>query len=218
MMNGKKLATKLKNSDIVKQVCKDFTYEFKDEYEFVPHYIDKNKLPKDWQVGLIIGTSGSGKSLLLQEFGTHKNPEWDNTEAVCSHFETYEEATKKLLGAGFNSVPQWLVPYDILSTGQKYRVDLARSISDNSVFDEFTSVIDRATALGLSNSIQRLIREENYKNVVFASVHKDIIPYLQPDWVYNTDDHTITINSEIYDIESLEKMQFIRKEPFMEII
>jgi ABC-type lipoprotein export system ATPase subunit len=217
-MNGKILTTKLKTSDIVKQVCIDFTYEFKDTYEFTKHHIDKSMLPEKYNIGLIIGSSGSGKSLLLNDFGSEEYYEWKKDDAICSHFADYDEAVKKLMGAGFNSIPMWLAPFDILSTGQKYRVNVAKTIKSNSVFDEFTSVIDRGTALGLSNSIQKLIRDENYENVVFASVHKDIIPYLKPDWVYNTDDKTLTINSETYNMENLERVQFVKKQHFMEIL
>jgi len=213
-----KLVTKLKTSEIVKKVCEDFTYEFKDTYEFNTHELSKDKLPKGYNIGLIIGPSGSGKSQLLKEFGKEPDFEWDNEEAVCSHFRDYNDATERLMGAGFNSIPHWLVPFNILSNGQQYRVNLARSINHNIVVDEFSSIIDRSTALGLSNSIQRLIRKKNYKNVVFASVHKDIIPYLNPDWIYNTDDMTLTINSEIYDMTSMEKLEFSKKKHFMEII
>jgi len=211
------LKTKLINSDIVKQVCENFTYEFKEEYVFTKHKIDFEKLPKDYNIGLIVGSSGSGKSLLLNDFGTQTFFKWDNNEAVCSQFGSYKDAEKKLMGVGFNSIPQWLVPYNILSTGQRYRVDLAKTIKSNSVYDEFTSVIDRPTALGLSKSLQRLIRTEDYKNVVFASVHEDIIPYLQPDWVYNTVDHTLTINSEVYEMRSMKKIEFVKKGHFLEI-
>jgi ABC-type lipoprotein export system ATPase subunit len=216
-MNGDILTTKLKTSDIVKQVCKDFTYEFRDIYEFRKHHIDKKLLPQKYNIGLIIGSSGSGKSLLLNDFGTEEHYEWSMDDAICSHFKDYDDAVKKLMGAGFNSIPMWLAPYNILSTGQKYRVNVAKTIKSDVIFDEFTSVIDRGTALGLSNSIQKLIRDEDYRNVVFASVHKDIIPYLNPDWVYDTDERTLTINSEIYDMESLERVQFIKKQHFMEL-
>jgi len=216
---SEKLITKIIKDDIVEQVCKEFTYDFQDTYEFCKHNIIK-ELPETFGIGLIVGTSGSGKSLLLKEFGEYKKPLWDPELAICSHFDTYNESVQKLMGAGFNSIPQWLVPYNILSTGQKYRVNLARCITSNTVFDEFTSVIDRATALSLSNSLQKLIRQEKYTNVVFATVHKDIISYLQPDWVYNTDDRTLEINSKIWDMSldtKTEKVTYTIKKHFMEV-
>ena len=210
-----KLTTELKPSQITDQVCKNFTYEWNPVHIFEKHYIDKSILPK-YNIGLIIGASGSGKSILLKDFGEEETITWDKTEAVCSHFESYEDAVKRLQGVGFNSIPQWLVPRHILSTGQGYRVDLARAIKSNIVRDEFTSFIDRNTAMGLCNSLARYIREENFQNVVFSTVHKDIIPFLQPDWVYNTDDRTLTLNSNKYDmVNTVESIKFIKKTPFM---
>jgi len=210
------LKTKLNESNITKQVCKNFTYSFKKEHIFELYKIDKSKLPPGYNIGYITGSSGSGKSLLLKEFGTEETPKWNKDEAICSHFDNYEDAVQRLQGVGYNSIPMWLVPRNILSTGQGYRVDLARSIKHNCVKDEFTSFIDRNTAMGLCNSLQRYIREHNFKNVVFSSVHKDIINYLRPDWVYDTDSDTLTINSNIYEVEDLQSSKVIKKE-FMRI-
>ena len=208
------LKTKLISDSITEQVCENFTYTFKEIYEFDNHVLEN--LPEDFNIGLIIGTSGSGKSILLKEFGSEEIPKWGNDKAVCSHFDSYEEATERLMASGFNSIPQWLCPYQILSTGQKYRVNLARTLTDNSVFDEFTSVIDRGTALSLSNSVNKYIKKNDIKNVVFASVHKDIIEYLQPDWIYNTDERELTINSGTYDISIGDKVSYYKK-PIMKV-
>jgi hypothetical protein len=213
----KKLITKLKESDITKQVCKEFTYEWQGEHSFQPHHIPKEYLPTDFNIGFITGTSGSGKSILLSEFGDEGSISWKQDESVCSHFKSYKDAVDRLQGVGFNSIPMWLAPRKILSTGQGYRVDLARAIKPGMVRDEFTSFIDRSTAMGLCNSIQRYIRSNDIKNVVFAGVHKDIIPYLKPDWVYNTDDSTLTVNGKIYDVEDMQEVKFIKKPHFMEI-
>ena len=60
------------------------------------------------------------------------------------------------LGAvGLNTVPSWLNPYHILSTGQKARANLARIISNETVHDEFTSMLDRHVAYSLSVAVGR---------------------------------------------------------------
>ena len=105
----------------------------------------------------------------------------------------------------------WLAPYNILSTGQKYRADLAKSLTSGVTFDEFTSVIDRNTAKSLSNSIQKFIRKEEMTGIVFASVHKDVIEYLKPCWVYNTDTKKLTINSDIYNDQGTEEFYLDKK-------
>jgi len=209
------LKTELKETDITKEICKNFTIDYTTHYEFKVPYLDKSVLP-EFNIGFITGQSGSGKSLMLKEFGEEKTINWRDNDAVCSHFENYDDAVNRLQAVGFNSIPQWLLPYKILSQGQQYRVNLARAIESNSVRDEFTSTIDRNTAMGLCNSLQRYIRTNDLKNIVFAGVHQDVIEYLRPDWVYYTDDDSLTINSAVYDITDIDKKEFTKK-PFMKI-
>ncbi len=204
---------KLKHSEITKQICHEFTIDFKNEYEFKEHTLQKEDLP-DFSIGFITGTSGSGKSLLLKTFGEPENIIYNEDDAVASHFKNYKEAAEKLQAVGFNSITQWLLPRRALSQGQGYRVDLAMQLKSGMISDEFTSTIDRNTALGLSNSIQRYIREKNLKNIVLAGVHKDVIPFLKPDWIYCTDTRKLTISLCSYDITDLDKKEFRRK-PFM---
>lgn len=201
------MITALKESDITKKVQEAFTIEYKTEYEFIEHEVN---IDFEYNIGFITGQSGSGKSLLLKKFGTEKIVEWNEDDAVCSHFKNYDDAVDRLQAVGFNSVPQWLLPRRILSTGQGYRVDLARSIKSFTVRDEFTSTIDRNTAMGLSNSLQKYIRQNKFKNIVFAGVHQDVISFLKPDWIYNTDDRTLTINKNNYNIEITDVVK-----PFM---
>jgi len=216
----KTLKTKLIKDDIVLEVCKNYTYEFKEEIEFKKHELPKELLPEDFSIGIIIGSSGSGKSVLLNDMtDIIKNPKFSEDKAICSHFESYKDAEERLQGAGLNSIPSWLKPFNTLSNGQQYRANLALELKSNIGIDEFTSVIDRGTALGLSNSIQKYIRTKGLKNIIFASVHKDIVQYLNPDWVYDTDNEELTLNSTIYDlsIEGNPSIQYNTKKHFMEV-
>ena len=192
---NRKLTTEVKRSEITDEICKIFDYKFKDKLEFTPHILPWDLLPKDFNIGLIVGTSGGGKTTLLKEFGKEAVYNWDSDEAIASQFKSKDDAIERLSGVGFSSVPQWLLPYKVLSNGQKYRADLAININSNTVFDEFTSVVDRPTALSMSNSVAKYIRKNNLTGVVFAAPHFDIIDYLQPDWVYNVDEKTLTINN-----------------------
>lgn len=206
------LKTKIHHCEITDKVREVFTIEKKDFHEFQKHFISKELIPEDFNIGLIIGSSGSGKTLLLEEFGYANYYQWDG-KAIASHFKDYDDASKRLLGAGLNSIPMWLTPYNILSTGQKYRADLAKSINDGVVFDEFTSVIDRNTAKSLSNSIQKFIRKEDIKGIVFASVHKDVEEYLKPDWVYDTDTKKYIVNGDNFDkVEEYLDKKFLKKD------
>lgn len=146
--------------------------------------------PTDFQIGLIVGSSGSGKSTLLKRcFGEEENVEWDNSKCIASNFETFDEASSLFGAVGLNSIPTWCKPYRVLSNGEKFRADVARRLKDGSVIDEFTSVVNREVAKSCSCSISKYIRKAGLKHVVFASCHDDIIPYLEPDWVYDTDEH-----------------------------
>ncbi len=89
---------------------------------------------------------------------------------------------------GFGSVPSWLKPYKVLSNGEKMRVDLARALleKDFIVFDEFTSVVDRQVAQTACIAINKAIKGTN-KKFIAVSCHKDIIEWLQPDWIFDTD-------------------------------
>jgi hypothetical protein len=74
----------------------------------------------------------------------------------------------------------------VLSTGEKFRVDVARSIAemkDVAVIDEFTSVVDRTVAQVGSAAVAKTVRKQN-KKMIAVSCHYDIVEWLEPDWVY----------------------------------
>lgn len=136
---------------------------------------------------MIVGSSGSGKSTLLNSFGEEENPKWHLDKSIVSHFESPDEAINLLTAVGLNSVPSWYKPYHVLSNGEKFRADLARKIKDGAVIDEFTSVVDRNVAKAASVALVRYIKKNNIKNVVLSTCHRDILEWLEPDWVIDTD-------------------------------
>jgi len=145
----------------------------------------------DWQIGVIYGGSGTGKSTLLKYFGTIQDVEFDNSIALISNFKMLspEDASMLLSSIGLSSVPTWLRPYNVLSNGEQYRAQLAFKIAnakDNEVIliDEFTSVVDRDVAKAMSYALQKFIRRTN-KKIILASCHFDIMEWLLPDWTYS---------------------------------
>lgn len=88
---------------------------------------------------------------------------------------------------GFGSTPSWLKPYNVLSNGEKMRVDLANAMlkSDFCVFDEFTSVVDRNVAQTMCIATNKFVKKHN-KKFVAVSCHYDILDWLQPDWYFDT--------------------------------
>lgn len=144
--------------------------------------------PKQFSIGLIIGSSGSGKSTILREcFGEEEKVTWDNAKAIISNFDTAQEGIERLSAVGLSSIPAWCKPYSVLSTGEKFRADVARKLQNGAVIDEFTSVVNREAAKSCSCAISKYIRQKGLHNIVFASCHDDIAEYLMPDWIYSTD-------------------------------
>lgn len=179
------LTSTVSPDDALKAVTEKFDYSFSGESVTEIHV---PVFPEDFQIGLIVGSSGSGKTTLLRsQFGDEEQVEWDNRKAVISNFASVDDGIELLCAAGLSSIPAWCKPYSVLSTGEKFRADIARRLRDNAVIDEFTSVVNRETAKSCSCSIQKYIRRKGLKRIVFASCHDDISGFLQPDWVYNTD-------------------------------
>lgn len=139
-----------------------------------------------------LGGSGTGKTTIARHlYGDQmqSNIKWesesviDDMPAECK----IDEIEKMFYAVGFGSVPSWLKPYNVLSNGEKMRVELARAMlsKDFVVFDEFTSVVDRQVAKTASLAISKAVRREN-KQFVAITCHKDVIEWLQPDWVLDT--------------------------------
>lgn len=148
---------------------------------------EKPEIPSDFGIGVIVGSSGSGKSTLLREFGSELPPLWFSDRAIISHFKDPDDAINKLSAVGLNSIPSWYRPYKVLSNGEQFRADLARKIENGAVIDEFTSVVDRNVAKAASVALSRYIKQNNIRNVVLSTCHRDILEWLQPDWVIDTD-------------------------------
>jgi GNAT superfamily N-acetyltransferase len=109
--------------------------------------------------------------------------------------QSIKEITALLSSVGFSSPPAWLRPFRVLSTGQQFRVTLARLLAEALakqsqdtanvpvVLDEFTSVVDRTVARIGSAALARVVRQQKLPFVA-VTCHDDVIPWLQPDWVF----------------------------------
>ena len=143
----------------------------------------------DWNIGVILGGSGSGKTTILKNIGDIKKVTFDYNKPLISNFDWLEpkEATMVLTSMGLSSVPTWLRPFHTLSNGEQYRATLAYLVSSAKegeviLVDEYTSVVDRDVAKAMSFALQKYIRREN-KRIIFASCHYDILEWLMPDWI-----------------------------------
>jgi len=155
--------------------------------------IDGN-LESDYNIGLIIGNSGSGKTTFAESI-FKKEIFKSNVKADKSIIEQfnddmeYNERAKALSSIGLNSIPCWIKPFGILSNGEKTRAEIALRLSKNDIIgiDEFTSVVDRDIAKIMSHSIQKFVRKNN-KRIICLSPHRDIVEWLNPDWIIDMND------------------------------
>jgi len=158
----------------------------------------KGSLPIEgdgWQIGVIVGRSGSGKTSIAKKLFPDAYTAAFNYTSKCilddfpEEIET-NEVTKLLCSVGFASPPDWLKPYSCLSQGEKMRVDIARALCQQknlTVFDEFTSVVDREVAKIASYAISKAVRRQKDKKFVAVTCHYDVVDWLDPDWVFCTD-------------------------------
>jgi ABC-type ATPase with predicted acetyltransferase domain len=184
--NSIPLISTVEKDDFIKASEKAFDCIFDGTSKFYPWLVPSN-MPKQFKIGVIVGSSGSGKSTLLKNFGQEELPEWDGTKSILSHFESPDDAINKLGAVGLNSIPSWYKSYHVLSNGEKFRADLARKLKSNAVIDEFTSVVDRNVAKAASVSLSRYVKNNDITNIVLSTCHRDILEWLEPDWVIDTD-------------------------------
>lgn len=150
---------------------------------------------KDWNIGLIVGGSGTGKTTIAREvFGDYIFDGFDaGNGAVIDAMPkeaSIKDIEKAFTNVGFASPPSWLKPYGVLSNGEKMRVQLAYCLLSGKqpvCFDEFTSVVNREVAKTSSVAIAKAVRRAG-KQFVAVSCHDDIVDWLEPDWIYNTDE------------------------------
>lgn len=152
-----------------------------------------------WNVGVIVGPSGSGKTTIARQLFPgaidasfayiSESVVDDMPDSIC-----IDEIVKIFNSVGFSSPPSWLKPYSVLSNGEKMRVDLARCLLEEreiSVFDEFTSVVDRTVAKIGSAAMSKAIRR-NDKKFIAVTCHYDVLEWLEPDWIFDTKSMTFS--------------------------
>ena len=184
------LTSKIQNDKYTEYVYDAFDIQNREETSVtIPMDIDGlNSF--EWNVGVIYGGSGSGKSTILKELGGIKTIEFDVDKPLISNFDWLEpeEAGRVLTSIGLSSVPTWLRPFRLLSNGEQYRAYLAYLVASSKegetiLVDEYTSVVDRDVAKAMSLALQKYIRREK-KKVILASCHFDIMEWVMPDWIY----------------------------------
>ncbi len=147
-----------------------------------------------WQIGVVVGPSGSGKSSIGRQLwggGAMYAPSWPADRPIIDAIDdqgSFDAATAALSSVGLGSVPTWLRPYHVLSNGEQFRANLARLIAEapgQAVVDEFSSVVDRQIARIGAGAFAKAWRRTGGQ-AVLLSCHYDILDWVQPDWVFDT--------------------------------
>lgn len=154
----------------------------------------------EFNVGLILGASGSGKTSLAKKiygpncFKVFLDPELPVIEQFPKAM-SYDECASVLAGVGLTSVPCWIRPVKTLSNGQKARAEAALAMCADEtkeiVIDEWTSVVDRTVAKVMSHCVQKQARRAG-KRIVLLSCHYDVIEWLNPDWIIDCNKQSFT--------------------------
>jgi hypothetical protein len=164
---------------------------------------------RPWHVGLVVGPSGCGKSTVARALWPDavrrsSGLSWPKDRSLLDAFPeslSVKDVTALLCAVGFSSPPAWLRPFHVLSTGQQFRVTLARLLAEAKsplspggrgvggegeslvVCDEFTSVVDRTVAQIGSAALAKAVRARG-RQFVAVTCHEDVEEWLQPDWTY----------------------------------
>ena len=158
-------------------------YDIKD---YVESKVTVPTLPTEGIV-LIVGTSGSGKTTILKTVDDPKPIVVDGSKTVIENFSTPERGEELLLACGLRTIPAWFRLPGTLSNGEYHRFEIAVGLDQgHRIIDEFTSVVDRDTAKSLALSVRKYF-DRNPGVLYIASCHRDIIDWLDPEWVYDTD-------------------------------
>jgi energy-coupling factor transporter ATP-binding protein EcfA2 len=182
--------------------------------------IDNINIPNDWNIGLIYGASGSGKTTTVTELFGKDVFEIiiDDDKSIIDQLPTdlsYEECASMLNGIGLNSVPCWLRPVKTLSNGQKARAEALLLMSSNKeiiFIDEWTSVVDRTVAKAMSISLSKYAKKNN-KKIILLSCHYDILEWLSPDWLIDCNVQKFQLpQTEDFFFKEREKLEFTIRE------
>ena len=179
--------------------------------------IENIDLDSPWNIGVIYGASGSGKTTIAKHiFGDFDFYEPNKNIAVIDQFPKnfdYDMRAKQLNAIGLSQIPCWIKPLGLLSNGQQERAKIALALANNAgnIFDEWTSVVDRNVAAVMSHTVQKFARKNN-KSIILISCHNDVIDWLDPDWIIDCDESVFVDRRMLVGGERKKKMCFSIRE------
>lgn len=150
---------------------------------------------KPGRVALIVGPSGSGKSMIVRALckalTSHQQAKPISPRTTKPTIEILRSPLKERLRTlsvcGLADAHPLVTPAGQLSEGQKARLSLARAFDKAErsrsctavIADEFCSSLDRTTAASVAGAVRRLVKPP--LRFVAATAHDDLIEHLRPD-------------------------------------
>lgn len=165
--------------------------------------------PLHWTVGAVVGPSGSGKgkvtrAMIGDDFlevgpGAVSSFDWPSDRPVIDGFAAEvsgERISAMFQAVGFSDAPAWLLPWCRLSTGQRWRADLARALMQEREVvgvDEFGAMVSEAVAKVGAIAVSKAVRKgrAGCRRVVLVGakgvgaggdVGEGWLRWAEPDW------------------------------------
>ena len=168
----------------------------------VSQSLDASQLPEDFELAVIYGPSGSGKSSLLEDLVQHYGAErlapqafdFCAHKAICSHPGWQGNSIDRLGCVGLNRVPSWLKPWHVLSDGERQRVLCGLSLRTGAVLDDFAGMVDERNAVSMAASLAKFVRSQGFGNVLIGTTKRCVLPFLAPDFVVFAESGVIMAN------------------------
>lgn len=138
------------------------------------------EIDEPWQIGLIVGPSGSGKSSVASKFFAeqlYRPQRWPANKAVVDCFDDLpvRKVIELFTAVGFGSSPAWVKPYRVLSCGEQFRCDLAKALSIPDFGmrnEELEKCVAADSAIRNPPSTLPLVAFDEYTSVVDRQVAK----------------------------------------------
>ncbi len=187
------MTRKVSTDDLTDMANECFDLPFDGTCKFYPFVLPK--LPKH-NILAVTGRSGSGKSTILKEVRKSVMSQplpADEFVAKCflSKGISPEEFAYRTTKVGLDPEAVAFKKFGQLSEGEKFRVEVALNLHSNTIFDEFTSMVDRNVAETVSKGLKEIADKNGYSNITLCSCHKDFIQWVRPDLIVDLDDFAV---------------------------
>ena len=158
-------------------------------------------LPQIFSVGIVVGSTGSGKAKALSQLKTagvvHKTlgatsvkSSWPVDRAIISviaeRWQGNEAAIERLSAVGMNSVTDWKKTHRALSNGQRARAEVAAELSSGTAINHFGATVDSVEARCFAAGVAKLVHRQCLERVVLATGRQaaEVSSWAGADWVF----------------------------------